>query len=384
MLQFGKSSAQHELDLFFDSLNISITKSAFSQHRKKLKPQIFMDLNKLLLDEYNQDSQRIKRWKGHKVIAIDGSTMQLPKSNELKEKFGIFKTRTENGRKVVMGRISAMYDTLNNQIIDAKLEPYDKGELTIAEQQLNALQDQDILVADRGYSAFWLMSKLHHDNKHFVIRLKAKRWKIGKQLLESNLNEQTINISPCKTAKYKCKGKGISFMPIKLRLIKTKIKGQESVLVTNLMNQQRYSASDIKKLYRKRWNIEEYFKHLKLREELENLSGKTVVAVMQDFFRMIFRTNFTKIIAHKLTKKQVEKINARRKKKYQVNWTQAARKGRFLLKQIINLNLSLWLNVLIDLKFKLVAQLEIIRKGRSIPIHRRYDSRPASFMAYKP
>ena len=48
-----------------------------------------------------------------------------------------------------------------------------------------------------------------------------------------------------------------------------------SVLITNLVDTTKYTVQELGDLYRLRWPTEESFKHLKLRGELENLSGKT-------------------------------------------------------------------------------------------------------------
>ena len=46
-------------------------------------------------------------------------------------------------------------------------------------------------------------------------------------------------------------------------------------MITNLTDGQQYKHIELCKLYKKRWSVEKSFKHLKLRAELENLSGKS-------------------------------------------------------------------------------------------------------------
>ena len=90
--------------------------------------------------------------------------------------------------------------------------------------------------------------------------------------------------------------------------------GEDHVLITNLIDQKAHSYADIRGLYRKRWPIEESFKHLKLRAELENLTGKTKKSVQQDFHRIILRANLSTILSKNLTYKGLKSINKKKKK----------------------------------------------------------------------
>jgi hypothetical protein len=54
------------------------------------------------------------------------------------------------------------------------------------------------------------------------------------------------------------------------------------------MDNEKYPLEDIAELYHYRWNEEESYKLFKARMELENFSGKTALAVKQDFFAKVF------------------------------------------------------------------------------------------------
>lgn len=385
-MQLGKSSIQQELDGFFTGQEVDYSKSALSQHRKKLRHEIFIDLNKLQLEHYYTKASFIKKWKGYRLVAIDGSTMQLPYSEQLVDEFGYFGTRTENNRRVVLGRISQAYDVLNELTIDAHLDHYRTSEISLAESHISKLDaDNDLLLMDRGYAGFWLMSMLEGQSRKFVIRLKAQRWKLGKSFLASNLDDQLVTINPSNEAIKKCKAKGLSSSPLQLRLIRVRIKdGEDHVLITNLIDTQTFSSKELSDLYVLRWPVEESFKHLKLRGEIENLSGKSKTVILQDFHRIITRTNLSRIASKNLIRKQVKHMNKSRKGKYKVNLTQAYRKSKELINALFMEPIECLRGKIIIFAFQLVNQLEMIRPNRSIPRFRRYGGRPANFMAYKP
>lgn len=383
LLQFDKSSCQQELDIFFEGSEISYTKGALSQHRLKLKPEVFSHLNTLQVNYYYQKGTNIDSWKGHRLVAIDGSTIQLPYSKNLVEGFGHFKTRTENGRKVVMARISQAYDPLNNISIDAQIAHYRTSEVELFSRHLHSLCENDLIIADRGYSAYWVMALVLEQQKHFLIRVKANRWKLANNFLKSSLQEELVEVSPCNEAIKRCKERGIVPKKLRLRFVRVSIKdGEDHVLITSLTDQTQYPLPGVMDLYIKRWPVEESFKLLKVRAQLENMSGKSVVTVKQDFYRIIMRANLSSILSRMLTAKGERIMSKSRKNNYQLNRTQAYRKIRNII--LAFLTPGKWNKLLLKYAFQLLNQLEIVRHGRTNPRIKRYAGKPAGFSAYKP
>ncbi|MBW6484155.1 MAG: hypothetical protein K0B10_13985 [Vicingaceae bacterium] len=115
---------QLELNNFFSELNISvksISSSAFIQNRKKLKPDLFYDLNHLIVEEfYSDNDENIVLYKGLRVLSIDGSTAHLPFTADLKNKYGTFNNQNKTD-DVVIARVSVLYDVLNDIVLDGKL-----------------------------------------------------------------------------------------------------------------------------------------------------------------------------------------------------------------------------------------------------------------------
>ncbi len=86
---------------FFKKLDngILVTKSAFTQARRHLKPEAFVTLNqKAVVDAFYADGNHEKAW-GFRLLAIDGSKIHLPNAPEINEEFG-----TINGTLVKITR----------------------------------------------------------------------------------------------------------------------------------------------------------------------------------------------------------------------------------------------------------------------------------------
>ena len=230
MLNILKKTLQKELTDFFlaMSINIDVTKSTFCQSRLKLKYTAFIELNKVFLKEFYKD-RRLKLWKGFRLLAVDGSTLQLPFSKDIMKVYGSLKTSM-----MPLAQISSCFDVLNGIIIDAQIQPYNKSEYTLAMKHLNKTKKRDLLIYDRGYVAVWFMFLHIIKNRNFVIRMHEKSIKEVKCFLESQEDSKIIIITkPPWKSKNRFKALKLPFKKFKIRLIKIVLyNGKIEVLAT--------------------------------------------------------------------------------------------------------------------------------------------------------
>ena len=129
----------------------NVTKSAFSQARHKFKHQAFIELNRDQV-EYFYDTFSYKKWKGYRLIAIDGSTCRLPNSENIIDELGIADTSATE-TPIILARLSQAYDMLNHIVIDAKLANYHTGEHVFAQGYIDCLKSR-FLEAGKKISNF--------------------------------------------------------------------------------------------------------------------------------------------------------------------------------------------------------------------------------------
>ncbi len=168
MLNSVKQTLQKELTNFMSHFTKydSATKSAFCQQRLKLKPEAFIELNDELIDEFYTDNV-IEKWDNYRLVSIDGSTLELPKSEEIIDDFGV----NSELDMVPMAKISILFDLMNELILDATIAPSRKSEYDLAIIHFDKLKEGDLLLMDRGYEARWLFYLLTIRKIDFVIRL---------------------------------------------------------------------------------------------------------------------------------------------------------------------------------------------------------------------
>ncbi len=191
----------------------------------------------------------------------------------------------------------------------------------MANQHLKFCSKGDLILLDRGYPSFDLFKNILATESHFCARVPVSNWNVAKQLVESGEKEIVSEIIPGKDLKRKYKKQNIVVKPIKCRFLCVELpSGEKQVLITSLLDNEQYNHSIFKKLYHLRWDIEESYKKDKHRLQLENFSGKTTIAIYQDFYANILIGNITSILSCSLDN-QIDRKTNKTKYKYQINIT---------------------------------------------------------------
>ena len=94
------------------------SKQAYSKARHKYKHGLYIELNSDLTRGYYSDDN-YKKYKGYRLIAVDGSKIRLPNNAEITAEFGKIENK---GKSIPMSLSSVSYDVLNEIVLDAKLE----------------------------------------------------------------------------------------------------------------------------------------------------------------------------------------------------------------------------------------------------------------------
>ena len=153
MLNMIKSNIQVCLDRFFEMTGqeyVNMTQQAFSEARKKIKWQAFRHLFNSLADLIYTGF--FSTWRGYRLLAIDGAKAQLPDDQKLRDYFGT----VGKGNTAAMAQASALYDVLNNVLLDVQIEPIKTEERELALRHIDALCRmlsflKECILFDRGY-----------------------------------------------------------------------------------------------------------------------------------------------------------------------------------------------------------------------------------------
>jgi len=322
ILQKSIKSLQLVVNEFFMALNNvfqTATNSAYCQARHKLLHTAFIDLSETLVTHFYRDTE-YQTYKGHRLLGVDGSKVILPHEDEIGGHFGWTKLSNsfQDDGTYASGLASVCYDVLNQVALDSVLAPAKSSERKLLYTHLDALNAGDILVFDRGYTSYLLLATLRKHNLHFIGRCQRNSFKDARELFTKDIPSKTVTIQFSSKVR---RPKELADLPqsITVRFVRIVLPtGEVEVLVTSLLDEERYPNADFYELYHRRWGVETFFSILKTRLQLENFTGKSVNAVLQDFYATVFITNLETLLTSRpqqelthrtQTTKHAQKIN---------------------------------------------------------------------------
>lgn len=364
-----KNSTQIELNRFFKILgghevpkNV-VSKAALSKARKNLNYSVFIELNQHLCRLF-ESFFTLRRWRGFRLVAGDGSTLKLPNLKQIIEHFGVYNVK--KGKPSAMARVSQLFDVLNKISLNAVMSPIKIGERQHALDLFSTLRPKDLLLLDRGYPAFWLFKAILARKADFCARINH-RWKIVQQFIMSGAEEQIITLIPSASMIRTCEKSGLDFEPVTLRLIRIEPdSGEVEILITSLTDTKRYPHNIFKELYHKRWPVEEDYKAMKCWLQLENFSGKSVLSIYQDFHAKVFYKNLTSVLCYPV-QNQLNQNGRKQKYRHQVNFAQALSNMKDVAPLLLQKPLEKIASIIEDLQKLFLAATEPIRPGRKFP-----------------
>ena len=273
-----RKSISTEINNFIDQHTYlefpNISKQAFSKARQKISVEAFKELCRVFVDSFYNSNINLKKWNGFNVFAVDGTTLQVPDTSENIEYFGA--STNQSATKTALASASALYDVLNDIVIDAIISPYKTSERKMAKQHINSLNikkllNKSIIIFDRGYPSYDMFNFLEEKGLFFLFRVTSS----FKEIQAINSDDSIID--------YK-----FGTYSRKVRVIKVALPdGTIEVLLTNIFNKTINTAL-FKELYFLRWGVECKYKELKSSIEIEEFSGTKPIAIEQDFYASIY------------------------------------------------------------------------------------------------
>ena len=301
-----------------------VTKGSFSKARAKLKPEAFVELNDIGINNFYKHAP-YQRWHGFRLLACDGSTAVLPNHASIKTEFGITKFGPYASSPRSVARISALYDVLNFTTLDGQIGGYNISERQLLKQHLGKIKpDTDLLLLDRGYPSYGLLFELQARGIHFCIRLTDDWWLEARKLCKGDEDREVV-FQLSKDKKELRKQYPDASIDVRCRLVSVTLSdGSKEVLCTSLLDKETFPLECFAGLYHFRWNIEEGYKLYKCRMELEAFSGKTAIAIKQDFYAGIFMMTTAAVMAFPVVEeiKKTKDVSTR-KFGHQINRTNA-------------------------------------------------------------
>jgi Insertion element 4 transposase N-terminal/Transposase DDE domain len=277
-----------------------VGKSGISQARTRLGEAVMQEIAREVLQPMGvaPDGKNAKanlaqtsptHWRGLRVVALDGSTVEVTDEQDNREAFGV--PGTQQGRTgYPQARFTALFERGSGALFGVTLGGYKNSEHSLARHTIISLKSDMLCLADRGFAGYPLWEYANETKAQLLWRIPKNRRLPKLQVLADGSFLSELNISPATHLTHP----QLSGAPIKVRVIEYSLPGRPDSepiyrLITTLLDAKSYPADELAALYAERWGIETAFADLKttLKGADIVLRSKTPELVRQEFWGMM-------------------------------------------------------------------------------------------------
>jgi hypothetical protein len=345
-----------------------VTEEAFAQARAHMPLDFWITLALLLADRFAQERDDMIRWKRFRLLALDGTLVNLPRYQALSDHFGTAKGG--HGGRIPQARMVMLQFPLTRVPYRWAVGPKSQAERTMAEPLLDHLLKDDLLLMDRGFWSYGYFWRIAQREAFFAIREIANA--NLKHLQTLGPKDSLVRYLPT-APKWRKLGLPKEMV---LRRIRYQVRGfRPSALITNVtdpnvISYQEWVGMTTKHeagrvlddaIYHRRWEIETSFRELKVSQRMKQLRGRTPGTI------------YYEIGAHVLLYLMVRWLMAEAAVEYgldplRLSFTDALREIKHMARTMVTASPQRVRNVLLPRLLRRIADYHVpLRPGRHYP-----------------
>ncbi len=296
---------------------VAFSSSAWSQARSRFPKEALESLNQRACAVHEPFCSR---WRGLRLLALDGTTVSMPRAGGLCAHFGLHHARTTAVR-YPLATFCSLLSVGNSLILDYRFGPFDPAEKETATPLLKSLGPLDLLLIDRGFSGAPTLARVRRQGAHFLARKNARLIVERLPVIQPLGRDDFITEIPVgRDARSKD-----PTLPenVRVRVFKARWKtpaGErlEDWFVTSLEDPRRFPPRTLARLYHQRWQVETSYLEFKVLFHADVLRGKTVENVQKELA--------AHVLAYQLVRRLMVQAAAKhRKKPTEISFLNAAR-----------------------------------------------------------
>lgn len=265
--------------------------------RKRLPLAVWQRLTHWVCQQAQRYSASMDKWRGHRVVLVDGTCLTLPNEPELRKHFPAPKGCHGYGR-YPLARMVCVSLAKTMTVMNYRLGRYRQDENTLLTPMLKTLQKGDLLVADRHFAGANLYCHYTANGLEYLTRAHQKL-KISrlKRFYQYNADDFVAKLKVADV--YRRRDPELPKY-ITARFLKVAVsirgRGRDIWLVTSLLDAAQYPADEIAQVYLHRWRIETLFRQFKVDMGSDQLRSKSVNAINKEVAARICAINIVRSI----------------------------------------------------------------------------------------
>lgn len=237
-------------------------KSAITQARDRLGPQVMSQLFHQIVQPMATTETIGAFLNGLRIVVIDGTTFDVPDSDDNARVFGRPATRPNTQAAFPKVRLVLLVEAGTHLIFDALMCPIRMGERVRAIKLLRSVEAGMLLMWDRGLHSYAMVQATLAQGCDYLGRIPAN----VKFLVEEPLADGSYSSFIYPPGKLRKRGS----QPIQVRVIEYTIEQQEKPgeqltyrLITSLLNIEQFPAAMLAAEYHQRWEVENTIDEIK-------------------------------------------------------------------------------------------------------------------------
>jgi hypothetical protein len=242
-------------------------------------------------------SEAFVRWRGHRVVNIDGFCSSMEDNPSLHEAFGTSNGRHGPGRYPLARVVVAAF--MHTMVaISYAMGRYRDSENALAREVLPKLRAGDLIVADRHFAGANLYAEYVAGGQEFITR-KHPRLKVGR-LRRIKKHGRGDFVTELRVLPHHRRADPSLPRTVRVRMIRVTvgIRGRQTTiwLVTSLLDPAQYPADEIARLYAARWRIETLIRELKVACGADVLRSKSPDGVRKELAARMLAMNMVRML----------------------------------------------------------------------------------------
>jgi hypothetical protein len=280
----------------------SANTGAYCKARGKLPEEFLSELTYLVGDAVEDQAPDGWGWRGRRVLLVDGCELTAPDTPENQTVYPQPSSQ-KPGLGFPMIRLVVLLTFATASLVGTACGPRrgkETGEPALFRQLLDRLRTGDVVVADRYYCSYWMVTLLWQRGVDVVFRLhqrrgydfrRGRRLGTGDHIVVWSKPERPAWMDPDTYARLP---EQLTIREIRFRVATPGYRAETLVVATTLCDAGRSSKDDIADLYHRRWHVELDIRAIKQTLKMEYLVCKTPAMVRRELWAHLLGYNLVR------------------------------------------------------------------------------------------
>jgi len=262
--------------------------SAYCQARTRLPLERLGRLHESLALKLASRTNVADFWLGHRVKVVDGTGLSMPDTLANQQAYPQPVTQ-KVGCGFPVTKIVGCFCLASGALLHWVQGTLKDHDFRLFQGLLATFQKGELVLADRGFCSYANLAALVQREVHAVMRIHHFRkldWRVGRRL--GHRDQLVIWQKPCLQTdvwtrqQWKQLPGQIPLRMVEIRVAVPGFRTQRIVLITTLLEVNKYTAAELGQLYFRRWAVELFFRDIKITLGMDVLRCQTPAMVQKE------------------------------------------------------------------------------------------------------